>query len=223
MGGGSMTGLPVIETKANDVSAYIPTNVISITDGQIFLQSDLFNAGQRPAVDVGISVSRVGGDAQIKAMKKVAGTMKIDLAQYRSLDAFAMFASDLDSTSRQQLTRGARLMELLKQPQYTPYDVVDQIVSIWAGTNGYFDDVELEDVHRFEQELLDYVRRNSEVVDQIRSTGKFEDETRDALKAAVEKFHATFLSSAPEQAPAEPGADGEVDVDQEQIVRQKRG
>src|SRR5699024_4374369 len=114
----SMTGLPIIETKANDVSAYIPTNVISITDGQIFLQSDLFNAGQRPAVDVGISVSRVGGDAQIKAMKKVAGTMKIDLAQYRSLEAFAMFASDLDSTSRQQLTRGARLMELLKQPQY---------------------------------------------------------------------------------------------------------
>lgn len=222
LGSGSMTGLPIIETKANDVSAYIPTNVISITDGQIFLQSDLFNSGQRPAVDVGISVSRVGGDAQIKAMKKVAGTMKIDLAQYRSLEAFAMFASDLDPASRKQLTRGARLMELLKQPQYTPYDVHDQIISIWAGTNGYFDDVELEDVHRFEQEMVDYVRRNSDVVEQIQSTGKFEDETRDALKDAVEKFHATFLTSSSEEA-AEPEADGDVDIDQEQIVRQKRG
>ena len=146
LGAGSMTGLPIIETKANDVSAYIPTNVISITDGQIFLQSDLFNADQRPAVDVGISVSRVGGDAQIKAMKKVSGTLKLELAQFRSLEAFAMFASDLDAASRAQLTRGARLMELLKQPQYSPYPVEDQVASIWAGTKGKLDDVPVEDV-----------------------------------------------------------------------------
>ncbi|MFA4840172.1 MAG: F0F1 ATP synthase subunit alpha, partial [Agrococcus sp.] len=141
LGAGSMTGLPVIETKANDVSAYIPTNVISITDGQIFLQSDLFNANQRPAVDVGISVSRVGGDAQVKSIKKVSGTLKLELAQYRSLEAFAMFASDLDATSRRQLDRGARLTELLKQPQYSPYPVEEQVVSIWAGTNGKLDTV----------------------------------------------------------------------------------
>ncbi|MDR2374212.1 MAG: F0F1 ATP synthase subunit alpha, partial [Bifidobacteriaceae bacterium] len=147
MGGGSMTGLPIIETKANDVSAYIPTNVISITDGQIFLQSDLFNADQRPAVDVGVSVSRVGGSAQVKAMKKVAGTLKIDLAQFRDLEAFAMFASDLDAASRQQLTRGARLMELLKQPQYTPYPVERQVAAIYAATKGHLDRVPLDKVH----------------------------------------------------------------------------
>ena len=141
LGAGSMTGLPIIETKANDVSAYIPTNVISITDGQIFLQSDLFNANQRPAVDVGISVSRVGGDAQVKSIKKVSGTLKLELAQYRSLEAFAMFASDLDAASRRQLARGARLTELLKQPQYSPYPVEEQVVSIWAGTNGKLDEV----------------------------------------------------------------------------------
>ena len=222
LGAGSMTGLPIIETKANDVSAYIPTNVISITDGQIFLQSDLFNANQRPAVDVGISVSRVGGDAQIKAMKKVSGTLKIDLAQYRALEAFAMFASDLDPASRRQLTRGARLMELLKQPQYSPYDAEDQVVSIWAGTNGYFDEVELSDVRRFERELLEYVRRNTGVVDQIAETGKFEESTEEELKAAVEKFRDTFLGSEGAE-PAEPVEDGDVDIDQEQIVRQKRG
>src|SRR5690554_1788803 len=159
MGAGSMTGLPVIETKANDVSAYIPTNVISITDGQIFLQSDLFNANQRPAIDVGISVSRVGGSAQIKAMKKVSGTLKIDLAQYRSLESFAMFASDLDAASRRQLARGERLMELLKQPQYTPYPVEEQVVSVWAGTKGKLDKIEVADVLRFERELLDHLRR----------------------------------------------------------------
>src|SRR5690554_1734994 len=159
LGAGSMTGLPVIETKANVVSAYIPTNVISITDGQIFLQSDLFNANQRPAIDVGISVSRVGGDAQVKSMKKVSGTLKIDLAQYRSLESFAMFASDLDAASRQQLTRGARLMELLKQPQYTPYPVEEQVVSVWAGTKGKLDKIEVADVLRFERELLDHLRR----------------------------------------------------------------
>ncbi|MEL0317323.1 MAG: F0F1 ATP synthase subunit alpha, partial [Aquiluna sp.] len=141
MGAGSMTGLPIIETKANDVSAFIPTNVISITDGQIFLQSDLFNANQRPAIDVGISVSRVGGAAQVKGIKKVSGTLKLELAQYRALEAFAMFASDLDAASRKQLARGARLTELLKQPQYSPYPVEEQTVSIWAGTNGYLDEV----------------------------------------------------------------------------------
>src|SRR5690625_463860 len=224
LGGGSMTGLPIIETKANDVSAYIPTNVISITDGQIFLQSDLFNADQRPAVDVGISVSRVGGDAQVKAMKKVAGTMKIDLAQYRSLEAFAMFASDLDSTSRQQLTRGARLMELLKQPQYTPYPVAEQVVSIWAGTKGYLDQVELEDVSRFEREMLDHVRRTTDVLDEIEKTGKLEDSTLEAMQKAVEDYRDTFLGTDG-QSPVgqEVEDDPEVDIDQEQIVRQKRG
>jgi F-type H+-transporting ATPase subunit alpha len=151
LGGGSMTGLPIIETKANDISAYIPTNVISITDGQLFLQSDLFNANQRPAIDVGVSVSRVGGNAQIKAMRKVTGSLKIDLAQYRALEAFAMFASDLDAASRQQLERGERLMELLKQPQYAPFPVEEQVVSIWMGTTGKLDPVPTVDVRRFEE------------------------------------------------------------------------
>lgn len=195
LGGGSMTGLPIVETKANDVSAYIPTNVISITDGQIFLQSDLFNANQRPAVDVGISVSRVGGDAQIKAMKKVAGTLKISLAQYRAQAAFAMFASDLDAATRQQLTRGARLMELLKQPQYTPYEQEDQVVSIWAGTHGYLDDIPVEDVHEYEAGLLDYVRSNSTVPAAIREMGKLTDETETALKEAVAAFTQQFITS----------------------------
>src|SRR5690625_441575 len=224
MGAGSMTGLPIIETKANDVSAYIPTNVISITDGQIFLQSDLFNANQRPAVDVGISVSRVGGDAQVKAMKTVTGTLKIDLAQYRSLEAFAMFASDLDPASRQQLTRGARLMELLKQPQYAPYPVGEQVVSMWAGTRGYLDDVEVEDVRRFERELLDHVGRTTDVITTIESTGKLDDETVEKLTAAVEDFRAGFLSGGKGLGEAEEQVDdADVDIDQEQIVRQKRG
>src|SRR5690625_1768377 len=188
-----MTGLPITETKANDVSAYIPTNVISITDGQIFLQSDLFNADQRPAVDVGISVSRVGGDAQIKAMKKVSGTLKLDLAQYRSLEAFAMFASDLDAASRAQLTRGARLMELLKQGQYDPYPVEDQVVSIWAGTKGHLDDVPLEDVLRFESELIDHVRRNTDVLATIADTGQLSEETEVALCDAISAFSDSFL------------------------------
>ena len=159
MGKGSMTGLPIIETKANDVSAYIPTNVISITDGQIFLQSDLFNANQRPAIDVGVSVSRVGGAAMVKAMKKVTGSLKVDLAQFRAMEAFAMFASDLDAASRKQLDRGGRLMQLLKQPQYSPYPVEEQTVSIWAGTTGKLDAVPVEDVLRFEREFLDFLRR----------------------------------------------------------------
>src|ERR687892_559450 len=159
MGGGSMTGLPIIETKANDVSAYIPTNVISITDGQIFLQSDLFAANQRPAIDVGVSVSRVGGAAMTKAMKAVTGSLKVDLAQFRAMEAFAMFASDLDAASRQQLDRGQRLMALLKQPAYSPYSLEDMTVSLWTGTTGRLDKVPTEDVARFESEFLDYLRR----------------------------------------------------------------
>ncbi|MBD7948823.1 F0F1 ATP synthase subunit alpha [Oerskovia rustica] len=223
LGAGSMTGLPVIETKANDVSAYIPTNVISITDGQIFLQSDLFNADQRPAVDVGISVSRVGGAAQVKAMKQVSGTLKLELAQYRSLEAFAMFASDLDAASRGQLTRGARLMELLKQGQYSPYPVEDQVASIWAGTKGKLDDVPLEDVRRFESELLDHLRRNTDVLSTIADTGKLSDETEAALAQGVDDFRNGFLT-----ADGSPLVGGESDeeeavvVEQEQIVRQKK-
>lgn len=192
MGAGSMTGLPIIETKANDVSAFIPTNVISITDGQIFLQSDLFNSNQRPAIDVGISVSRVGGAAQVKGIKKVSGTLKLELAQYRSLEAFAMFASDLDATSRRQLARGARLTELLKQPQYTPYPVEDQTVSIWAGTNGHLDEVPVPDVLRFEQEFLDYLRRNSKILNTIGETEKLEDDTVSELEKEIEHFKKMF-------------------------------
>ena len=166
LGAGSMTGLPIIETKANDVSAYIPTNVISITDGQIFLQSDLFNANQRPAIDVGVSVSRVGGAAQIKAMKSVAGSLKLELAQFRDMQAFAMFASDLDATTRRQLDRGSRLTELLRQPQYSPYPVEEQVVSVWAGLQGLIDEVPVNDVLRFEREMLDYIRHNSELAGQ---------------------------------------------------------
>lgn len=224
LGAGSMTGLPMIETKANDVSAYIPTNVISITDGQIFLQSDLFNADQRPAVDVGISVSRVGGSAQVKAMKQVAGTLKIDLAQYRSLEAFAMFASDLDAASRQQLTRGARLMELLKQPQYTPYPVEDQVASIWAGTHGKLDKVPLAEVRRFEQEMLDHLKRHSDVLTTIATTGKLDSETEAKLGAAIDTFVATFVvDPAAANAEAVVAETPEAEVAQEQIVKQKRG
>lgn len=224
LGAGSMTGLPIIETKANDVSAYIPTNVISITDGQIFLQSDLFNANQRPAVDVGISVSRVGGAAQVKAMKQVAGTLKITLAQYRSMEAFAMFASDLDAASRQQLTRGSRLMRLLRQPQYTPYDVASQVAVIWTGTNGYLDDVDLEDIERFESGLIDHLRRNSDVLGTITETGKLEPATEEALRAAVEDFRDGFLTGAGESLGEElPEGEHEVVESQEQIVRSSRG
>lgn len=221
LGGGSMTGLPIIETKANDVSAYIPTNVISITDGQIFLQSDLFNANQRPAVDVGISVSRVGGDAQVKAMKKVSGTLKITLAQYRSMAAFAMFASDLDSATKQQLTRGERLMELLKQPQATPYPVPDQVASIWAGTHGYLDDVPVADVARFERGMLDYLRGRTEVLKTIEETGLLAEDTEAALKAGVETYLKSFLSAEGINLEA---AEGEAVAEQtqEQIVRGKK-
>lgn len=222
LGAGSMTGLPIIETKANDVSAYIPTNVISITDGQIFLQSDLFNADQRPAVDVGISVSRVGGDAQIKAMKKVSGTLKLELAQFRSLEAFAMFASDLDAASRAQLQRGAVLTELLKQPQYSPFAVEDQVASVWAGTKGKLDDVAVEDVKRFESELLDHLRRKTDVLETILKTGKLESDTEEALSAAVDDFRAGFQKSDGTPLVGGSTEDGPVDVEQAQIVVKKK-
>ncbi|WP_275005406.1 F0F1 ATP synthase subunit alpha [Promicromonospora iranensis] len=222
LGAGSMTGLPIIETKANDVSAYIPTNVISITDGQIFLQSDLFNADQRPAVDVGISVSRVGGDAQIKAMKKVSGTLKLELAQFRSLEAFAMFASDLDAASRAQLQRGAVLTELLKQPQYSPFAVEDQVASVWAGTKGKLDDVAVEDVKRFESELLDHLRRKTDVLETILKSGKLESDTEEALSAAVDDFRAGFQKSDGTPLVGGSTEDGPVDVEQAQIVVKKK-
>ncbi len=226
LGAGSMTGLPIIETKANDVAAYIPTNVISITDGQIFLQSDLFNANQRPAVDVGISVSRVGGDAQVKSIKKVSGTLKIELAQYRSLEAFAMFASDLDAASRRQLARGARLTELLKQPQYSPYPVEDQVVSIWAGTNGKLDEVPVEDILRFERELLDYLGRHTKILDTLRETNVLDDKTVENLDKAIDKFKLDFqtgegkpLISAGKEEFEEIAPE---DIAQEQIVKGRR-
>ncbi|WP_033261276.1 F0F1 ATP synthase subunit alpha [Amycolatopsis vancoresmycina] len=196
LGAGSLTGLPIIETKANDVSAYIPTNVISITDGQCFFQSDLFNAGQRPAIDVGISVSRVGGAAQVKAMKSVSGSLRIDLSQYRELEAFAAFASDLDDASKAQLERGARLYEVLKQPQYSPIPVEEQVCTVWLGTNGHYDSVPTEDVRRFNLEFLDSARRkHQDVLGAIRDSGKFEDETADKLVAAVNEFKKEFTTS----------------------------
>ena len=221
MGGGSMTGLPIIETKANDVSAYIPTNVISITDGQCFLQSDLFNANQRPAVDVGISVSRVGGSAQTKAMKAVSGTLKLSLAQFRDLEAFAMFASDLDAASKQQLSRGARLMELLKQSQYSPFPMEEQVVSIWAGTKGKFDDLEVEDVREFESQLLEHLRHNGGVLEAIRTSGKFESATEEELARTLDQVKQDFLAGkADGQARSdESGRMDAGEIEQEQIVR----
>jgi F-type H+-transporting ATPase subunit alpha len=219
-----MTGLPIIETKANDVSAYIPTNVISITDGQIFLQSDLFNSNQRPAIDVGISVSRVGGAAQLKSIKGVSGTLKLELAQYRALEAFAMFASDLDAASRQQLARGARLMELLKQPQYSPYPVEEQTVSIWAGTTGKLDEVPVEDILRFEKELLEHLRRNTKVLDTIRETSNLTDDTKAELEKAVATFKKSFQTKGgqPLHTSAKEEALAAEEVEQEKIVKQKR-
>lgn len=213
LGGGSMTGLPIIETKANDVSAYIPTNVISITDGQIFLQSDLFNANQRPAVDVGISVSRVGGDAQIKAMKKVAGTLKLTLAQYRSMAAFAMFASDLDATTREQLTRGERLMELLKQPENDPMKAEDQVAVIWAGTHGFLDDLEVSQVRSFQDGLLDYLGAHSDVLTKIATTGNLDEDTEEELRRVVTEYHSVFVDTANEK----PSGDVEAERTEESI------
>jgi F-type H+/Na+-transporting ATPase subunit alpha len=196
LGGGSLTGLPIVETKANDISAYIPTNVISITDGQIFLETDLFNSGVRPAINVGQSVSRVGGNAQIKAMRKVAGGLKLALSQYRDLEAFASFSSDLDPTSRAQLDRGARLVELLKQPQYSPFPVERQVVSVWMGTEGYVDDVPVEDIRRFEHEFEDELgRSNPGIYDAIRETAELSEDTIVALKDAIDQFRRTFEKS----------------------------
>ena len=197
LGGGSMTGLPIVETKANDISAFIPTNVISITDGQIYLEADLFNAGVRPAINVGRSVSRVGSSAQVKAMKKVAGTLRLSLSQYRDLEAFAAFASDLDAASRAQLDRGARLVELLKQGQYAPFPVEDQVASLWAGTGGHMDDVPVEDVRRFEAEFLDYLKRtHSGILTGIRETLDLPEEAITALKDAIEEFRRVFETSS---------------------------
>ncbi|BBX95683.1 F0F1 ATP synthase subunit alpha [Mycobacterium lacus] len=196
LGGGSLTGLPIIETKANDISAYIPTNVISITDGQCFLETDLFNQGVRPAINVGVSVSRVGGAAQIKAMKEVAGSLRLDLSQYRELEAFAAFASDLDATSKAQLERGARLVELLKQPQYQPMPVEEQVVSIFLGTGGHLDSVPVEDVRRFETELLDHIRASEEkILAEIRGSQKLTDETADSLTEIIKHFKKGFAAS----------------------------
>jgi F-type H+-transporting ATPase subunit alpha len=227
MGKGSMTGLPIIETKANDVSAFIPTNVISITDGQIFLQSDLFAANQRPAIDVGVSVSRVGGAAMTKAMKAVTGSLKVDLAQFRAMEAFAMFASDLDAASRQQLDRGQRLMALLRQPQYSPYPVDEMTVSLWLGTSGRLDKVPTDEVLRFEHEFLDYLRRSqSGILAGIRETLKFEDSTEAELIKAYDAFLSQFETSDGQMIKAgveKHEALEDEAVEQEQIVKQKRG
>ena len=197
MGAGSMTGLPVIETKANDVSAYIPTNVISITDGQCFLESDLFNSGVRPAINVGISVSRVGGSAQPKAMKKVAGSLRLNLAQFRELEAFAAFGSDLDAASKAQLARGVRLVELLKQPQYQPQAMEREVVSVWAGTTGKLDEVPVEDIRRFDAEFLDYVARDKpQILDAIRTTTDLSDDTVALLQTAIDAFKRQFTTSS---------------------------
>jgi F-type H+-transporting ATPase subunit alpha len=230
LGAGSMTGLPIIETKAGDVSAYIPTNVISITDGQIYLQADLFNANVRPAIDVGVSVSRVGGNAQIKAMKQVAGRLKLDLAQFRAMEAFAMFASDLDPASRAQLARGARLVELLKQRQSSPFPVEEQVVSVWAGTTGKLDKVKVEDVRTFEEEFLGFLHHKYQgVLDGIRETGTFDDDTEQALDQAIDEFRRQFDGQEPVDDrrtdvghEADPEALNADSVDQEQITRQRR-
>ncbi len=219
-GGGSMTALPIIETKGGDVSAYIPTNVISITDGQIFLETDLFFAGVRPAINVGISVSRVGGNAQTKAMKSVSGRLRLDLAQFRELESFAEFGSDLDKASQAQLERGARLVEALKQPQYSPFPVQDQVISIWAITNGFTDDLPVESVHEFERELLDHMRtHHDDIRETIKESGKLEDDTSERLKSAVSEFKDSFADrvgtvetvAAEEGVPetSEPGSEGE--------------
>jgi F-type H+-transporting ATPase subunit alpha len=224
LGAGSMTGLPIIETKANDVSAYIPTNVISITDGQCFLESDLFNSGIRPAINVGISVSRVGGSAQPKSMKKVAGRLRLDLAQYRELEAFAAFGSDLDAASKAQLERGSRLVELLKQGQYQPQSMEREAVSVWAGTSGNLDDVPVEDIRRFDTEFLDHVDRNhGAIYETIRSTTDLSDDSIGQLEAAIGAFKKQFRTSSGNslvnEAPV--AAIDEADIDVTQIVKVK--
>ena len=226
MGGGSMTGLPIIETKANYVSAFIPTNVISITDGQCFLESDLFNSGVRPAINVGISVSRVGGSAQPKAMKKVAGRLRLSLAQYRELEAFAAFGSDLDAASKAQLERGSRLVELLKQPQYQPQAMEREVVSVWSGTTGQLDDVPVEDIRRFDSEFLDYVDRSAPgVFEAIRNTSDLSDDTVSVMEKSIAEFKKQFTTSSGEllvnDEPVAALADEEIDPTQ--IKRAVRG
>jgi len=225
LGGGSLTGLPIIETKGNDISAYIPTNVISITDGQIYLEPDLFNAGVRPAVNVGTSVSRVGGSAQIKAMRQVAGTLRIDLAQFRALEAFALFASDLDKASRDQLDRGARMVELLKQGQYDPVPIERQVIAIWSGTKGYLDDVQVDDVGRFEAEFLEHIDANHpETRDHIRNEGTLPEEIEQKLTDAIKEFRRRFRPSegAPPLREAQAEAMEEEEIEQEGVKRYRR-
>jgi F-type H+-transporting ATPase subunit alpha len=226
MGGGSMTGLPIIETKANDVSAFIPTNVISITDGQCFLESDLFNSGVRPAINVGISVSRVGGAAQPKAMKKVAGRLRLSLAQFRELEAFSAFGSDLDAASKAQLARGSRLVELLKQPQYQPQAMEREVVSVWTGTTGQLDEVPLEDIRRFDSEFLAYMDRSApEVFDAIRTTTDLSDDTVSVLEKSIGEFKKQFTTRSGEllikDEPVAALSDDEIDPTQ--IKRAVRG
>ena len=205
LGGGSLTALPLIETKGGDVSAFIPTNVISITDGQIYLETDLFFQGVRPAINVGISVSRVGGSAQVKAMRKVSGTMRLDLAQYRELEAFAQFGSELDKASQQQLDRGVRVVEVLKQPQFSPVPVQEQVAIIWAVTNGKLDDIPVADVRRFESELMEFLRsRHGDLMSGLREDGQLSDDRADELASAVDSFRDSFQRSATD-ASAEPG------------------
>jgi len=222
MGGGSMTGLPIIETKGNDVSAFIPTNVISITDGQCFLETDLFNAGVRPAINVGISVSRVGGSAQTKAMKKIAGRLRLDLAQFRELEAFAAFGSDLDAASKAQLERGSRLVELLKQGQYSPFSLERMVVSIWSGTTGQLDEIPVVDIRRFESEFLDFIARERKAIfDVISETKELSDDTVAKMTEAITSFKKQFASSgAAKVNETEVAAEGP-DA-QEQITRYKK-
>ncbi len=226
MGGGSMTGLPIIETKANDVSAFIPTNVISITDGQCFLESDLFNSGVRPAINVGISVSRVGGAAQPKAMKKVAGRLRLSLAQFRELEAFSAFGSDLDAASKAQLARGSRLVELLKQPQYQPQPMEREVVSVWSGTTGQLDEVPLEDIRRFDSEFLAYMDRSAPgVFDAIRTSADLSDDTLSVLEKSVGEFKKQFTTRSGELLiKDEPvAALSDEEIDPTQIKRAVRG
>jgi F-type H+-transporting ATPase subunit alpha len=220
LGGGSMTGLPIIETKGNDISAFIPTNVISITDGQCFLETDLFNSGVRPAINVGISVSRVGGSAQIKAMKKIAGRLRLDLAQFRELEAFAAFGSDLDAASKAQLERGVRMVELLKQGQYSPFSVEREVVSIWSGTTGKLDSIPVPDIRRFEGEFLDFIARERKaILDVIAETKDLSDDTVASLTEAVDTFKAQFVSSDQKVKDAAAGALDAAQVGQEKVTR----
>src|SRR5439155_5278746 len=220
LGGGSLTGLPIVETKGNDVSAYIPTNVISITDGQIYLEPDLFYSGVRPAINVGISVSRVGGNAQIKAMKKVAGRLRVDLAQFRALEAFAQLGTELDKVSQAQLDRGARVVQVLNQGQFEPVPVERQVMAIWAVTNGYLDDLPVADVKRFEEQFLSFMeQRHPEIGEGIREGGDLSEDGEGALRQAVEGFKGQFSPSGDVPPPKEAEADALEREDEETMRR----